>query len=105
MNMKQFSLGFALLAFTSVALSQEFVVVPSQSTSQANNQASSQSTCQENCSSEGGQMQIDRSGMDKASIHLQILQQASQKFSEPSFNNKKTANDDKKNPSKSQDNS
>lgn len=99
MNMKQFSLGTALLAVAGFAYSQEFVVVQTQS----NNQAS----CQENCASEnqGGQnaMQIDRSGMDKASIHLQILQQTSQKFAEPSMS-KKNGSDDKKAPSKSQDN-
>ncbi|MBC3807317.1 hypothetical protein H8K52_08170 [Undibacterium seohonense] len=99
MNTKQFSLGIALLAVAGIAYSQEFVVTQTQT----NNQAS----CQENCPSEGqgGQnaMQIDRSGMDKASVHLQVLQQTSQKFAEPS-NNKKN-NDDKKAPNKPQDNS
>lgn len=100
MNTKQFSLGIALLAASTIAYSQEFVV----SQTQTNNQTS----CQDNCPTEnqGGQnaTQIDRSGMDKASVHLQILQQASQKFAEPS-NTKKNTSDDKKMPNKPQENS
>lgn len=98
MNTKQFSLGIGLLAFASFAYSQEFIVIPSQSNTPP--------ACQENCSPEhGGQnaLQIDRSGMDKASVHLQILQQTSQKFTEPSTS-KKNNNDDKKTPNKAQDN-
>nr|WP_315482116.1 hypothetical protein [uncultured Undibacterium sp.] len=94
MNTKQFSLGIALIALAGIAHSQEFVVVPTQS--------STPPTCQENCPPEQA-MQIDRGGMDKASVHLQILQQTSQKFTEPSAP-KKNNNDDKKAPSKSQEN-
>ena len=98
MNTKQFSLGIGLLAFASFAYSQEFIVIPAQ--------ANTPPACQENCPTEnqGGQnaLQIDRSGMDKASVHLQILQQTSQKFTEPS-SSKKNNNDDKKTPNKSQD--
>lgn len=99
MNTKQFSLGIGLLAIAGLAYSQEFVVVPTQTNTPP--------TCQENCppESQGGQnaLQIDRSGMDKASVHLQILQQTSQKFSEPSTS-KKNNNDDKKAANKSQEN-
>ncbi|MFZ6817005.1 hypothetical protein [Undibacterium sp. Ji22W] len=99
MNTKQFSLGIGLLAFAGFAYSQEFVVVPTQTNTPP--------TCQENCPPEnqGSQnsLQIDRSGMDKASVHLQILQQTSQKFTEPTTS-KKNNNDDKKTPNKSQDN-
>ncbi|MFA9274831.1 MAG: hypothetical protein ACEQSE_08150 [Candidatus Aquirickettsiella gammari] len=96
MNTKQFSLGIGLLAVASFAYSQEFIVVPTQ--------ANTPPTCQENCPPENqsGQnaLQIDRSGMDKASVHLQILQQTSQKFTEPSTS-KKNNNDDKKASNKS----
>ncbi|MFZ6798494.1 hypothetical protein [Undibacterium sp. Di24W] len=100
MNMKKISLGITLTAIASVAFSQEFVV----SQSQMNNQPA----CQENCPADGantgqGALQIDRSGMDKASVHLQVLQQSSQKFSEPA--NAKKNNDDKKPSSKAQSNS
>jgi hypothetical protein len=99
-NTKQLALGIALLATSAIACSQEFVVSQTQTNNQAN--------CQDNCPSEsqGGQnaTQIDRSGMDKASVHLQILQQASQKFAEPS-NTKKNTSDDKKTPSKPQEHS
>lgn len=99
MNTKQISLGIFLAAVASLAFSQEFVV----SQSQMNTQAS----CQENCPADGasgGQnaTHIDRSGMDKASVHLQVLQQSSHKFSEPA--NAKKNNDDKKPSSKSQSN-
>jgi hypothetical protein len=99
-NTKQLALGIALLATSAIACSQEFVVSQTQTNNQTN--------CQDNCPSEsqGGQnaTQIDRSGMDKASVHLQILQQASQKFAEPS-NTKKNTSDDKKTPSKPQEHS
>lgn len=49
-------------------------------------------------------MTLDRSGMDKASVHLQILQQSTSHFSE-SVQAKKPAIDDKKLPIKSQSNS
>lgn len=49
-------------------------------------------------------MTLDRSGMDKASVHLQILQQSTTHFSE-SVQAKKPAIDDKKLPIKSQSNS
>lgn len=49
-------------------------------------------------------MTLDRSGMDKASVHLQILQQSTTHFSE-SAQAKKPAIDDKKLPTKSQSNS
>lgn len=49
-------------------------------------------------------MTLDRSGIDKASVHLQILQQSSTHFSE-SIQAKKPAIDDKKLPAKSQSNS
>ena len=49
-------------------------------------------------------MTLDRSGMDKASVHLQILQQSTTHFSE-SIQTKKPAIDDKKLPTKSQSNS
>jgi hypothetical protein len=100
MNTKKISLGITLAAFASFAYSQEFVV----SQSQMNNQPA----CQENCPADGtngGQaaLQIDRGGMDKASVHLQVLQQSSQKFSEPA--NAKKNNDDKKPSNKAQSNS
>lgn len=44
---------------------------------------------------------LDRSGMDKASVHLQILQQSTTHFSE-SVQAKKPAIDEKKLPAKSQ---
>ena len=100
MNTKKISLGITLAAFASLAYSQEFVVSPSQ--------MNSQPACQENCPADGanggqGALHIDRSGMDKASVHLQVLQQSSQKFSEPA--NAKKNNDDKKPSSKAQSNS
>jgi hypothetical protein len=103
MNTKQISLGIFLAAVASLASSQEFVVSPSQMNTQMNTQPS----CQENCPADGasgGQNapHIDRSGMDKASVHLQVLQQSSHKFSEPA--NAKKNNDDKKSSSKSQSN-
>lgn len=49
-------------------------------------------------------MTLDRSGMDKASVHLQILQQSTTHFSE-SVQAKKPVIDDKKLPVKSQSNS
>jgi hypothetical protein len=49
-------------------------------------------------------MTLDRSGMDKASVHLQILQQSTTHFSE-SVQAKKPVIDDKKLPVKSQINS
>lgn len=49
-------------------------------------------------------MTLDRSGMDKASVHLQILQQSTTHFSE-SVQAKKPAIDGKKLPTKSQSNS
>jgi hypothetical protein len=49
-------------------------------------------------------MTLDRSGMDKASVHLQILQQSTAHFSE-SVQAKKPAIDEKKLPIKSQSNS
>lgn len=47
---------------------------------------------------------LDRSGMDKASVHLQILQQSTTHFSETTQAKKPTV-DDKKLPIKSQSNS
>lgn len=104
MKTKHLSLGITLLALVSTAYSQEFVTAQTQSQSQM--QASNPPACQENCTetqANGGQgsLQIDRSGMDKASIHLQVLQQTSQKFVEPS-NSKKNSNDDKKPTTKNQ---
>lgn len=108
MKTKHLSLGITLLALVSTAYSQEFVTTQAQSQSQM--QASNPPGCQENCAEtqansgqNGGQsgLQIDRSGMDKASIHLQVLQQTSQKFTEPS-NSKKNNNDDKKSTTKNQ---
>lgn len=49
-------------------------------------------------------MTLDRSGIDKASVHLQILQQSTTHFSE-SIQAKKPAIDDKKLPVKTQSNS
>ena len=49
-------------------------------------------------------MALDRSGMDKASVHLQILQQSTSHFSD-SVQAKKPAADDKKLPVKPQGNS
>jgi hypothetical protein len=49
-------------------------------------------------------MTLDRSGMDKASVHLQILQQSTMHFSE-SGQAKKPTIDDKKSPIKLQSNS
>jgi hypothetical protein len=49
-------------------------------------------------------MTLDRSGMDKASVHLQILQQSTMHFSD-SVQAKKPAVEDKKLPIKSQSNS
>lgn len=101
MNTKSLSLGIVLFTLAGAAFSQEFVV--------AQTQTNSPPPCQENCPQEtqaipnGGQnnMQIDRSGMDKASVHLQVLQQTSQKFTEPS-NSKKNTSDDRKPSNKSQ---
>lgn len=108
MKTKHLSLGITLLALVGTAYSQEFVTAQTQSQSQM--QASNPPGCQENCAEaqatggqNGGQgsLQIDRSGMDKASIHLQVLQQTSQKFTEPS-NSKKNNHDDKKSSAKTQ---
>ena len=104
MKTKHLSLGITLLALVGTAYSQEFVTTPPQSQSQM--QASNPPGCQENCAeaqANGGQgnLQIDRSGMGKASIHLQVLQQTSQKFTEPS-NAKKNNSDDKKSTTKNQ---
>lgn len=98
MKTSYLSFGIALFALVNIAHSQEFVVAPAQSQSQM--QASNPPTCQENCnelqagSAQSG-LQIDRGGVDKASVHLQILQQASQKFVEPATS-KKPSSDDKK---------
>ncbi len=104
MKTKHLSLAIALLALVNTAYSQEFVT--SQAQSQSQMQASNPPGCQENCAEaqangNQGNLQIDRSGMDKASIHLQVLQQTSQKFTEPS-NSKKNNNDDKKSTTKNQ---
>lgn len=93
MNMKTLSLGLILSAFAGVSYAQEFVVSQTQSNKEAQ--------CQENCSQEGqGQaqapLQIDRSGMDKASVHLQIMQQTSPRFTESSGSPKKSPADEKK---------
>ncbi|MBY0573396.1 MAG: hypothetical protein K2P84_06915 [Undibacterium sp.] len=127
MNTKSFSLGIVLFAVIGAAFgqemaAQEFVVPASQvNNSQLNNSpVSASQTCQENCTSEaaknqndaaqnsgnnsGSAPQIDRSGMDKASIHLQILQQTTPRFTESSGVKKPTM-DDKKSSTKSQDNS
>ncbi|MFZ6744587.1 hypothetical protein ACO0LC_15290 [Undibacterium sp. JH2W] len=50
-------------------------------------------------------LQLDRSGVDRASVHLQILQQSNQRFSDNAqpapAAPKKTASDDKKSHAKS----
>ncbi|MFZ6642053.1 hypothetical protein ACO0LL_20175 [Undibacterium sp. TC4M20W] len=50
-------------------------------------------------------LQLDRSGVDRASVHLQILQQSNQRFSDNAQTapapTKKTASDDKKSQAKS----
>jgi hypothetical protein len=91
--------GFA--GFASLANSQEFVV----SQSQINSQNVAQENCPQEVQSSGqSNISIDRAGIDKASIHLQVLQQAGSRFSE-SGNAKKPAAEDKKAGNKSQENS
>lgn len=111
---KSISLGVALLATATLSYSQEFVVAQSQ----MNNSPACQENCQQevqgNNSQHGTQnngqnsgqnsTSFDRSGMDKASIHLQVLQQATPRFTESS-NAKKPASEDKKSNTKTQDNS
>lgn len=124
---KSISLGVTLLAFATLGHGQEFVVAQSQM------QMNSPPACQENCQQEvqgntqgnsnqhgaqnnnqssnqsngqsgaQGSTNFDRSGMDKASVHLQVLQQAAPRFTESS-STKKPANDDKKSSTKTQDN-
>lgn len=120
MNMKSFTLSFLLLASAmGTASAQEFLVAPSQVNNPppcqqencVNDPASSNSSSSQSSSIQnpgpsnggsGGQgVKIDRSGMDKASIHLQILQQTAPHFNE-SGSNKKSGNDDKKTNNKSQ---
>jgi hypothetical protein len=120
MDMKSFSLSFFLLATVIAnASGQEFIVAPSQvsnpppcqqencvndpaSASTSNSQSSSNQNPGSSNGSSGGQgVKIDRSGMDKASIHLQILQQTAPHFNETSPN-KKSGSDDKKTNNKSQ---
>ena len=101
MKTKSTYLGIALFTLTGLVYAQEFVIVQPQSTTPP--------PCQENCSQEGQSsaqnMQIDRSGMDKASVHLQILQQASPRFTESSgSNSKKPSVEDKKSSAKTQEN-
>lgn len=55
-------------------------------------------------SASASSVMLDRSGMDKASVHLQILQQSTAHFGETSAN-KKPLTDDKKSASKPQGNS
>lgn len=120
MNMKSFTLNFILIASAMAnASAQEFIVAPSQMNNPppcqqencvndpaSSNSSSSQSPSNQNIGSSngssGGQgVKIDRSGMDKASIHLQILQQTAPIFNE-TIPNKKSGNEDKKTNNKSQ---
>ncbi len=91
MNMKTISLGLVLSALAGASYAQEFVVSQTQS--------NKETQCQENCSQEGqaqAPLQIDRSGMDKASVHLQIMQQTSPRFTESSGSPKKSPAEEKK---------
>lgn len=101
MNMKRISLGLALSAMFGTAYAQELFVV-------SQTQANKETQCQENCAQEGqaqAPLQIDRSGMDKASVHLQIMQQTSPRFTESSGSPKKPSADEKKsNNTKTQEN-
>lgn len=127
MNMKSLLLSSILFASLSAnAQAQEFIVSPIQANNQPQSQqencvnesgscsaitsgssSSSSSQSSQNQSpgpsssstSSSGSVQIDRSGMDKASIHLQIFQQTAPHLSEPN-QNKKQAPDDKKSASK-----
>lgn len=126
MNMKSLLLSSILFASLSAnAQAQEFIVSPIQANNQTQSQqencvnesgscstatssSSSSSSSQSSqtqspgpssSTSSSGSVQIDRSGMDKASIHLQILQQTAPHLSEPN-QNKKQAPDDKKSASK-----
>lgn len=124
MNMKSLLLSSILFASLSAnAQAQEFIVSPIQANNQTQSQqencvnesgscsanttssSSSQSSQTQSpgpsssSTSSSGSVQIDRSGMDKASIHLQILQQTAPHLSEPN-QNKKQAPDDKKSASK-----
>ncbi len=100
MNMKTISIGLVLSAIASASYAQEFVVSQTQSNKEVQ--------CQENCTQEGqaqAPLQIDRSGMDKASVHLQIMQQTSPRFTESSGSPKKSSADEKKsNNTKTQEN-
>lgn len=102
MNMKTVSLGIVLASVVGAVQAQELFVV-------SQPQSNKELQCQENCAQESqsqAPLQIDRSGMDKASVHLQIMQQTSPRFSEPSSSSKKPGNEDKKsNSTKTQENS
>lgn len=102
MNMKTVSLGIVLASVFGVVQAQELFVV-------SQPQANKENQCQENCAQDTqaqAPLQIDRSGMDKASVHLQIMQQTSPRFSEPAGGSKKSGSDDKKSTStKTQENS
>ncbi len=125
MKTKSILLGLASYAILGAAFSQEFVVTQIQTntppacqencshdatqnsqTSALLNQQTIQQTNQQSNKSDKGEnnVQIDRSGVDKAAIHLQILQQAAPHFTEGSAA-KKAATEEKKTSTKTQDNS
>jgi len=92
-----------------IAFSQDFMFAPSIPT-QHDEQDKTADVMQEAPSQAPlapAPLQLDRSGVDRASVHLQILQQSNQRFSDTSqaapasVPAKKTASDDKKSQAKS----
>lgn len=89
-------------SLVNLAIAQEFIPMA------MSIPAPQQDACNSDPQTDGAASQtpvvLDRSGMDKASVHLQILQQTTTHFSDTA-QAKKPATDDKKSPLKSQSNS
>lgn len=107
-------LSSSLLA--GIAFSQDFMFTPSIPTQNSDQDKTAEAIAEvmqeapASTPASPAPLQLDRSGVDRASVHLQILQQSNQRFTDnvPSVNAqptpaavKKTASDDKKSQAKS----
>ncbi len=88
-----------------IAFSQDFMFAPSIPTQHDEQDKTTEIMQEAQTPAVPAPLQLDRSGVDRASVHLQILQQSNQRFSDNAQTTpapaKKTASDDKKSQAKS----
>lgn len=94
-----FSQEFTAMAMPEPSIQQDKASPDVPAEVSANQDAASAAAAAQN------QVQLDRSGVNRASVHLQILQQTTPRFTETVPPAKKTVAEDKKTPAKTTGNS